>query len=74
LRRGSVLEDYLVSLAREYLDVIRCISSGDYNRSQLYAMESERATLHAQLEQAVGRRVRKDAMPAYAQRIINDDE
>ncbi len=64
---------YIVSLAREYLDIIERIAHGLFaDGSELYALESERATLHQQLESAVKRNVAKDRMPTYARHLVGE--
>ena len=62
---------YIKSLAHDYIDTIERISHGLFSDSaELYALESERSILHAQLEAAVSKRIKKDAMPEYARSLL----
>jgi hypothetical protein len=48
-------DDVLVSLAREYLDVIERIAHGVFDTDELHALENERAMLHEQLLTFLGK-------------------
>ena len=65
------MNSYIKSLARDYLKVIDQISHGYFsNSAELHALESERSILHAQLEAAIKRRIKKEDIPDYARKII----
>ena len=66
--------DYLLSLAREYLEVIDNIEHGRFaNGLDLYSMESDRSVLHAQLEAETHSRIKKSNMPAYCRKLLRGE-
>lgn len=61
---------YIKSLAKEYLDAIDALSSGMYSSAEMRDLEQQRGVLHAQLEAAINKRIRKDDMPRYARELL----
>ena len=59
------MNTYLVSLAHEYLDTIRMISSGMYSGDEIYDLESQRALLHDQIIDVLGIKIGRSDMPEY---------
>lgn len=60
---------YVKSLAKEYLDIIRKISSGMYY-SETSWLEGERSVLHEQIENELDVTVPKHKMPEFCRNEI----
>jgi hypothetical protein len=59
------MNTYLKSLAHEYLETIRMISSGMYSIDEIRDLESQRGLLHDQIIEVLGVSVRRSEMPNY---------
>lgn len=65
------LQSYVLSLAREYLDLIEMMTSGAYEGAEYRALDSERTSVHNDLIRLLGAEfARPFDMQAHARALI----
>lgn len=65
-----MIDDYLLSLAREYLDTIAAIGSGRHTTAEQYQLDSQRQWTHNELIRLTGLDPADD-MVAYCRRLLH---
>lgn len=63
-------DPHLVTLCRDYLDLIREMASGRYSTADLHTLDSDRQLLHNELLRITGLDPADD-MAAYARRVLH---
>jgi hypothetical protein len=68
-----MIDEYLKSLALEYLALIRLMASGDYDGAALRELSSQRATTHDELIRVLGDAyARPFDMASHCRQLLND--
>ena len=60
---------YLISLCREYIDLVDAMRGGRYSAADMRDLDSQRQTTHNQLLEITGLS-RRDDMYAYARSVV----
>ncbi len=62
------MDPYLIGLARDYVDLVDAMGNGQYTRSELHTLDSDRQVLHNQLRQYTN--LDPDDMYAYCRALL----
>jgi len=65
-----MIDETLLTIAREYLDTIAAIGSGQYTTAEQYQLDSQRQWLHNELVRLTGLDPADD-MVAYCRRLLH---
>ena len=65
-----MIDETLFSIAREYLDTVAAIASGQYTLAEQYQLDSQRQWLHNELIRLTGLDPADD-MVAYCRRLLH---